>query len=300
MPADLASVLDGHGYKGRAVPITRLRDLEETIDSLCRPGLLAPGIQDLLAAAFVFRTPDEMRQVRSIIVAAAPEPLYRVVFHHQGKARELEVPPTYLYYEERIAGVCRILGQAFGGEGYHFARARVPEKTLAVASGLAQYGRNNITYVRGTGSFYRPMAFYSDMPVKGDPWQKPDVSPACKNCGLCIESCPTGAITEERFLLRAEKCLTYLNEYPGEFPDDLDPATHHCVVGCMVCQTVCPINRGLLKSQYAREEFSDEETALLLEGPGAEQLPRPLAAKLETMGLLEYAGVLPRNLRAVL
>lgn len=300
MAAELASVLEGHGYNGRAVPVTRLRDLEDTIEGLSRQGLLAQGIQDLLAAAFAFRTPDEMRQVRSIIVIAAPEPLYRVVFHHQGKARELEVPPTYLYYRDLHARLGRILAEAHEGEGYHFARARVPEKTLAVASGLAQYGRNNITYVRGLGSYHRPSAFYSDMPVKGDEWQKPSVSPACKNCGLCAESCPTGAIAEDRFLLRAEQCLTYFNENPGEFPDDLDPAAHHCVVGCMVCQTVCPLNRGLLKSQYAREEFSEEETALLLRGPGAEGLPRPLAAKLETMGLLEYAGVLPRNLRAVL
>lgn len=300
MPADLGSVLESRGYKGRAVPVTRLRDLEETIEGLGRQGQLARGVQEVLDANFTFRTPDEMRQVRSMVIVAAPVPLYRVVFHHRGKAKELEVPPTYLYYQDFNSEAGRALAEGFAGEGYHFVRAAVPLKTLAAASGLAVYGRNNVTYIRGFGSYYRPAAFYSDMPVKTDPWQKPAVSPACKNCGLCAESCPTGAIAEDRFLLRAEKCLTFLNENPGEFPEDLDPAVHHCVVGCMVCQTVCPLNRGLLKPQYARDEFSEEETALLLEGLKSEDLPRPLAARLAAMGLLEYLEVLPRNLAAVM
>jgi epoxyqueuosine reductase len=300
MARDVAQELEQRGYRARIVPIARLRDLEHVIEEQRRAGPLAEEICGLLDSAFSFRTPDDMRQVASMIVVAAPQPLYDVVFHRQGKPVILEVPPTYLYYRDTVAGVGRLLADTFGGEGYHFARAAVPEKTLAAWSGLAQYGRNNITYTGEMGSYYRPVAFYSDLPCKEDPWQEPQPLRACKNCGLCIESCPTGAIVEERFLVRAERCLTYFNENPGPFPDWLDPAVHHCVVGCLVCQTVCPLNRGRLKSQRAPDEFSEEETALLVDGAPAEALPRALTARLDRMGLLEYLGVLPRNLKPLL
>jgi epoxyqueuosine reductase len=37
-------------------------------------------------------------------------------------------------------------------------------KRLAVRSGLARYGRNNVTYVEGMGSFLELSASLTDMP----------------------------------------------------------------------------------------------------------------------------------------
>jgi hypothetical protein len=48
------------------------------------------------------------------------------------------------------------------------------------------------------------------------------------------------------------------------------------------------------------EVFSEEETALLLEGTAPEHLPPKTREKLERLDLIDLLDVLPRNLRALL
>jgi hypothetical protein len=68
----------------------------------------------------------------------------------------------------------------------------------------------------------------------------------------------------------------------------------------MECQKACPENAPLLDRVNEEGEFSDEETAALLDGVPREQLSPGLAAKLERSDLLCLFGILSRNLRAVL
>jgi epoxyqueuosine reductase len=124
----------------------------------------------------------------------------------------------------------------------------------------------------------------------------------CETCRACGRRCPTGAITAERFLLRAERCLTFHNEKPGEveFPAWISPSAHNCLVGCLHCQTVCPENKDFVQWIVDAEEISQEETAELLEGRALDQLSAPLAEKVRRADLVDYLGLLPRNLKALL
>jgi epoxyqueuosine reductase len=182
------------------------------------------------------------------------------------------------------------------------ARAVLPKKLLAVRSGLATYGRNNITYVPGMGSFYRLAAFYSDLPCQKDSWREAQMMAACENCSACLRNCPTGAISADRFLLHAERCIVYHNEQPGDvpFPRWMDPSWHNCLIGCMRCQNVCPQDKELWQWVEEGAEFSEQETALLLEGGPLEQLPAATMEKLEHADLARHAGPLPRNLSVLL
>jgi len=183
----------------------------------------------------------------------------------------------------------------------------LPVKLLAVRSGLGAYGKNNICYVPGMGSFHRLVAFYSDLPCPEDNWQELQMLERCQNCSACVRHCPTGAIpsaqlrtgTSERFLLRAERCITFHNERAGDFPFPawLDPSWHNCLVGCLDCQRICPQNKDFLEWVEEGAEFSREETALLLEGVPLDQLPAETGRKLEQLDLIEYFDALPRNLR---
>ena len=106
----------------------------------------------------------------------------------------------------------------------------------------------------------------------------------------------------ERFLLHAERCITFHNEKPGDipFPAWIDPSWHNCLVGCLHCQRVCPQNREFLHWVEERVEFSQEETALLLQGVALDQLPPATAKKLEQSDMVELLDVLPRNLGVLL
>jgi len=111
-----------------------------------------------------------------------------------------------------------------------------------------------------------------------------------------LKSCPTQAIGSDRFLLYAERCLTFLNEGKRNFPTWLQPQWHHCLVGCMICQRVCPENRHLLNWFEDAAEFSSEETVLVLQGVPQQQLPAATLQKLTQLDMQEYYELLHRNL----
>jgi hypothetical protein len=64
----------------------------------------------------------------------------------------------------------------------------------------------------------------------------------------------------------------------------------------MICQRCCPENKPFLRRFDGNEEFTAEETALLLRGAIAKQLPPSTTAKLQRLGLLDDLAILPRNL----
>lgn len=120
----------------------------------------------------------------------------------------------------------------------------------------------------------------------------------CQTCTACLHRCPTSAITSERFLVRAERCLTFHNEKPSDvsFPPWISPAWHNCLVGCMHCQRVCPENRDFQQWIEDSEQFSEDETAQLLEGVPLDRLPASMVDKLEQADLDEFLDILARNL----
>lgn len=298
MTEELFNELEGQGYKGRIVSIQHLRDLQEEIEGRHRQGLLDGEFYQERLAVFSFNPPDSLPRAKSLIVVAVPQPQIRVTFTWSGKSVPLIVPPTYLHWQETDKQVEDLLAGILVPEGYSVAQAVLPKKLLAVHSGLGVYGKNNICYVPGMGSFHRLVALYSDFPCQEDNWQESRMMERCQNCSACLRSCPTGAINSERFLLYAERCITFRNEKPGEvpFPAWVNPSGHNCLVGCLHCQRVCPENGGFLGRVIEGPQFTEEETALFWGGVSLDQLPTSTAKKLEQFDMVEFLDLFPRNL----
>jgi len=68
----------------------------------------------------------------------------------------------------------------------------------------------------------------------------------------------------------------------------------------MLAQKVCPQNRKFVDWVEEGPQFSEEETALILEGVPLDQLPPGTSAKWRDLGLDEDYDIFPRNLRALL
>jgi epoxyqueuosine reductase len=251
---------------------------------------------------FKFTAPEELRDAQSVIVVAMPRPPTRAIFNWNAKKQSFMMPPTYTAYDEKRIHVEHLVAEAVDKEGYKIATPLLPLKLLATRSGLAEYGRNNITYVEAMGSFMRLTAVYSDMPCKSDSWQEPKTMSRCKDCDICRKARPTGAISSDRFLLHAEKCLTYHNEKEAEtpFPAWIKPEWHNCIVGCIRCQATCPENKPFLNMVGETAEFTEEETTLLLKAVPTEHLPKLTFAKMKLLSLTDYYKELPRNLGALL
>jgi epoxyqueuosine reductase len=224
----------------------------------------------------------------------------RMVFHRQGTRVPVVVPPTYVSYLPRTERVQAVLATWLGHEGYRLSKALLPLKTLAVRSGLADYGRNNICYVAGMGSYLQLVAAFSDLPCDGDPWREPKALDRCKSCFACLRQCPTGAISRDRFLLHAERCLTFHNEAGGEFPSWIEPSWHHCLIGCLRCQTICPENQAVREWFEDRAEFAEQETTRLMQRVPLEELPAATVAKIQSLEITADYQLLCRNLAMII
>ena len=295
---DMRTKLKGGGYRSRTVSLSHVRDLQQGIEGSSVRGLLDEQFYQEELTGFSFEHPDVPRRVRSLVVVAAPQPQIRIVFTIRGEPQPVMIPPTYVHGTDKR--VEEILASVLNPAGYRIARATLPLKLLAVRSGLGDYGRNNICYVRGIGSFHRLVAFWSDIPCLEDSWREPTMMERCGDCRACLHSCPTEAITPDRFVVHAERCITFHNERDQKFPAWIDPSWHNCLVGCLRCQEVCPENIPFLDWVENDLVFSEEETSLILESTGRDRIPSETAKKLERVGMLEYSDILGRNLRVLL
>lgn len=300
-PAErLLAMLEGRGWKGRVVPVARLADLKQSVSGYYERGLIDKRLYQEQLGFFSFDPPADLPGVRSIVIAAVPTPQMRIVFHWQGEAVPVIVPPTYVRYTLRTEDAQDVMEGWLQSEGYRLAKPDLPLKTLAVCSGLACYGRNNICYVPGIGSFMQLVGAFSDLPDDGDPWREPKALERCDSCVACLRQCPTGAITGERFLLHAERCLTYHNEAANDFPNWIDPTWHHCLIGCMRCQIICPENKAVLNWVEDRAEFSEPETEFLIQRVAFDRLPPDTIRKIEDLEINEDYRLLCRNLSMII
>ena len=66
----------------------------------------------------------------------------------------------------------------------------------------------------------------------------------CGPCTLCIDACPTQAITAP-YVLDSNKCISYATIELREptIPDDIGERLDGWLYGCDICQDVCPWNR---------------------------------------------------------
>jgi epoxyqueuosine reductase len=295
---DLRRNLGKAGFLVSIISVTHLAELDAEIADLLAEGWLDRDFHDKSLAPYTFRPPSDLPRAKSIILTATRQPRIRIGFRLSGRPHSFVIPPTY--DNSTDAKALGLVEATLGTYGYAAGDAILRWKALAVQSGLASYGRNNIAYVEGWGSLARFKGFYSDLPASDDTWRSPVVMERCSECAACLKACPSDAITDDRFVIHAERCITLFNEEIDEFPEWIDPGWHTCLVGCMICQDVCPVNRPHAAYEVKSIDFSEAETLMLLDGPPRDRLPSSTLGKLEKSTLIAEYEILPRNLGVLL
>lgn len=297
------------GYRVAWFDGAAVREAFERIDRLKAGGAFDPAF---FAEFLSWLDQPDIRtrsEVRTVLLVAMPRPAHIVTFEDEGAARGLVLPPTYERYSLTFDAVLADLEDHANGH-MKVRLLKAPLKTLAATTGFARYGKNNVTYIDDFGSYVQLVAFATDTPL-GNLDAPAEGVPAeldeCRRCHACGRACPTGAIAEDRFLLHGERCLTGFSESPGELPEAWEKLRTPVLVGCLVCQEVCPVNKGRLKFERIPGMFSSEETAYII-GERGDGPPAPeLSEKVRRLGCTEIEvspdgphAVFRRNLRIAL
>ena len=145
--------------------------------------------------------------------------------------------------------------KTLNAQGIRAERADLPIRELLTRNGIGTMLKNGLTYIPGFGTRYSVSAILAQIPdVQYTPARKP-TEVKCEQCHACEKICPSGAIGSNGYDFR--NCA---RAYMGGDPMErwvLDAMT--CILGCEICQRICPYNAGIEPISEMPEAFRLEE-----------------------------------------
>ena len=292
MISELKTLAENSGNRLEMISVDRIKSMRAELNRIQYEPEMADYQSHIMNNLYKFdRMPES---TKSVIIMAVSKPAYaNVVLNNNGKEYRA-FSPVSVNFNEAMSNVMEVVKK----EGYEIMpEFSLPLKRLAVQSGLAEYGKNNIAYVNGLGGNIVFVAFYTNIPYEKDNWRETIVAEKCKDCDFCMNNCPTGAIRKDLFHINSLRCISQFHVSGEEYPDWLPDSAHHTVYYCLKCQVGCPMNAE--REKVIDVAFDEGETGILLnEKAFDDDMPAALKEKIELLGFGKWHTV-PRNLKAL-
>lgn len=131
------------------------------------------------------------------------------------------------------------------------------DREICKSAGIGHYGKNNLLINENYGSFMNLGYLLTDLEIQCEKNPAVDI---CKDCTICIRSCPNNAILGSG-MLDATRCVSALTQTKKYIPVDYRKNMKNQIYGCDVCQIVCPKNKKVLEKE-TNEDYKSLELDL--------------------------------------
>ncbi len=229
VPVEDWRVAQWHDYLG-AGRHADMHYLEQHLEKRLNPALLVEGARSVVCVVLNYFTEEKF-----------PADSYTLARYARGR-------DYHEVMKERLHKILDFIAETTGNPqpGRAFCdTAPVDEHYWAWRTGLGWLGRNTQLIIPQAGSYFFIGTLILTEEV--DRYDAPQPN-RCGTCMRCLETCPTGALSEKG--IDARRCLSYLTiEHREALPDFAQKAlreandTSQCFYGCDRCQDVCPHNR---------------------------------------------------------
>ncbi len=262
------------GYLARPDAVARRADLRA----------LLPAARSVVVVAMNYYSPPVSRTGEGVVARYAWGDDY-----HEVITAKLQELATFIQAETGRPVVHKIC----------IDTSAVLEREWAVRAGLGWIGKNTLLIHPRVGSWILLGELLLDLELDYD---APFSTDHCGTCARCMAACPTHCILPNR-ILDASRCISYLTiELRGDIPADLRPFVGDWILGCDVCQEVCPWNRfaqatkePAFAPRYAALDLS--ELAAMSEESFRARFSHSAIRRARRAGLARNAAVVAANIR---
>lgn len=131
----------------------------------------------------------------------------------------------------------------------------INERKCLEMTGLAFHGKNNLMINKALGSY-----FFIGLVLTKEKFPEVIVenNDSCGDCTICIKACPVGALDNG---FNWDQCISGYNQEKRSLTDyEIDK--NSLLLGCDICQRVCPYNKGVNKTRV--DDFKAKPTAYVI------------------------------------
>ncbi|MHC8515711.1 tRNA epoxyqueuosine(34) reductase QueG [Sporosarcina sp. ITBMC105] len=125
------------------------------------------------------------------------------------------------------------------------------DRAVAERAGIGWSAKNCSIITPEFGSYVYLGEMITNIPFAPDTPMEDE----CKDCTLCLDACPTGALIQGG-QLNAQRCIAFLTQSKKPIPEEFRAKIGNRIYGCDTCQTICPKNKG--KYNLHQEAFTPE------------------------------------------
>lgn len=241
---DLLEILKRHREEGRESGFEE-PDLDKRVD----PGLVFPGARSLIsiAVAYPSKLPDPPRSEPGAARGVLSRSSWGQDYHNVLRDR---LDKLEAFIRERVPEA-RTMSMVDTGA--------LVDRAVAQRAGIGWTGKNCSIITPEFGSWVYLGEMITDIPFPPDE----PVAEDCRECTLCIEACPAGALAGPG-QLNAKRCFSYLTQTKEAIPEPFRAKIGNRLYGCDTCQVVCPKNKGKNWTRHPELQPDPEQAKPLL------------------------------------